>query len=57
VVHVLSGHAQAADGALRCVAAMADTLLLRAQDARARFALEGGGEILVIRLRALEASS
>ena len=50
-VHVLSGHAQASDGADRATAAMGDTLLFSAAMTRARFALDGGGEVLVIRLR------
>lgn len=51
VVHVLSGHTQAGNGSDREAAAMGDTLLLSAAAARARFALDGGGEVLVIRLR------
>jgi uncharacterized protein len=50
-VHVLSGHAQASDAAARTTAAMGDTLLFSATQTRARFALDGGGEVLVIRLR------
>ena len=50
-VHVLSGHAQASDGSEQTAAAMGDTLLLSAATTRARFALDGGGEVLVIRLR------
>ena len=50
-VHVLSGHAQASDSADRATAAMGDTLLFSATQMRARFALDGGGEVLVIRLR------
>lgn len=50
-VHVLSGHTQASDGSDREAAAMGDTLLLCAATVRARFALDGGGEVLVIRLR------
>ena len=50
-VHVLSGHAQASDGTARATAAMGDTLLFSAATTRARFALDGGGEVLVIRLR------
>jgi hypothetical protein len=51
VVHVLSGHTQASDGSDREAAAMGDTLILCATTARERFALDGGGEVLVIRLR------
>lgn len=51
VVHVLSGHTQADNGSDREAAAMGDTLLLSAAAGRARFALDGGGEVLVIRLR------
>lgn len=50
-VHVLSGQAHAANDSDREAAAMGDTLLLSATDGRARFALDGGGEVLVIRLR------
>lgn len=50
-VHVLSGHTQASGDGEREAAAMGDTLLLSATTARARFALDGGGEVLVIRLR------
>ncbi len=50
-VHVLSGHARATDGLHHETAAIGDTLLLCATSARARFALDGGGEVLVIRLR------
>lgn len=49
-VHVLSGQAQASDGSDRATAAMGDTLLFSAASMRARFALDGGGEVLVIRL-------
>lgn len=51
MVHVLSGRAQASDDGDLETAAMGDTLLLDADSARARFALDGGGEVLVIRLR------
>lgn len=54
-VHVLSGHTQASDGSEREAAAMGDTFLLSATMARARFALDGGGEVLVIRLRPVSA--
>ncbi len=50
-VHVLSGQTRAANDSDREAAAMGDTLLLSATTARARFALDGGGEVLVIRLR------
>jgi uncharacterized protein len=50
-VHVLSGTARASDGNDRDTASMGDTLLLDAASTRARFALDGGGEVLVIRLR------
>ncbi len=53
VVHVLSGQTHAANGSHREAAAMGDTLLLGATTARARFALDGGGEVLVMRLRPL----
>lgn len=50
-VHVLSGHAQASNGVDRASAAMGDTLLFSAETTRARFPLDGGGEVLVMRLR------
>ncbi len=52
VVHVLSGRANAADGACTLSAGISDTFLLRADDARMRVALDGAGELLIIRLRA-----
>lgn len=51
VVYVLSGTVRASDGNEREIAAMGDTLLFAASSTRARFALDGGGEVLVIRLR------
>ena len=54
-VHVLSGRTDAADGSDRVAASMGDTLLLTATAGRARFALDGGGEVLVIRLRPVSA--
>lgn len=51
VVHVLSGQALASDDGDRETAAMGDTVLLSADSARARFAVDGGGEVLVMRLR------
>ncbi len=50
-VHVLAGRAHAVDGDHALTAGIADTLLLQADDRRTRFALDGGGEALVIRLR------
>ncbi len=50
-VHVLSGHAQASNDAHRASAAMGDTLLFSAETTRARFPLDGGGEVLVIQLK------
>ncbi len=54
-IHVLAGGAEVADGERRCAIAAADTVLLDADDARARFVLEGGGEALLIRFRARDA--
>lgn len=54
-VHVLSGQTHAANDRDREAAAMGDTLLLSATAGRARFALDGGGEVLVIRLRPVSA--
>ena len=51
VVHVLSGRALAIDAVNRVSASTGDTLVLRATSERARVALDGGGELLVIRLR------
>jgi environmental stress-induced protein Ves len=51
VVHVLSGQARCGDGDTQCAAAMNDTLSLSAEELRRRFALEGGGEVLIGRLR------
>ena len=51
VVHVLSGHARASDERHRQTAAMGDCLCFSAETARGRFALDGGGELLLIRLR------
>lgn len=50
-VHALSGHAHATGDDTRLHAGMGDTLLLPAGDARVRYALGGGGEVLMIRLR------
>lgn len=54
-VHVLSGHARCDYGALRCTAAMADSFFLSANEARRRFAIDGGGEVLIARLRRRDA--
>lgn len=51
VVHILSGRAMAIDAVNRVDASIGDTLVLRAGPERARFALDGGGELLVIRMR------
>ncbi len=50
-VHILAGQTQASHDGGRENAAMGDTLVCFATEVRARFALEGGGEALVIRLR------
>ncbi len=49
VVHVLAGHARLGRTDAS-VLSMGDTACLRADDARARYALEGGGELLLIRI-------
>jgi environmental stress-induced protein Ves len=55
VVHLLAGDARfAADAGLPPLA-MGDTALLAAGDARARYALEGAGEALLIRIDTLRA--
>jgi uncharacterized protein len=51
VVHPLSGHAYASDDNHHQTAAMGDTLLLCAESLRGRYRLDGGGEVLLIRLR------
>jgi hypothetical protein len=51
VVHVLGGRAQATCDGAQADADTGDTLLLGAAGGRVRFALDGGGEILLIRLR------
>ncbi|MEQ1512781.1 MAG: HutD family protein [Lysobacteraceae bacterium] len=53
-VYVLSGHALAIDGMNRISASLGDTFLLSTDSERARYALDGGGELLVIRLRRKE---
>ena len=51
-VHLLAGQARFADTSGLPELAMADTALLVAQgDARERFVLDGGGEVLVVRLQ------
>jgi uncharacterized protein len=50
-VHLLAGRVQAGDSDLSVEAHIGDTLLLRADNTRARIAIDGGGEILVMRLR------
>jgi environmental stress-induced protein Ves len=51
VVHVLSGHAHCSDGERQHTATMSDSLLLSTDTARRRFVLDGGGEVLIARLR------
>jgi uncharacterized protein len=50
-VHILSGRVLAIDAVNRVDASMGDTVMFCATSERARFALDGGGELLVIRLR------
>lgn len=50
VVHVLAGHARLAGGTDGPVLSMGDTAILRAGELRTRHALEGGGELLLIRI-------
>lgn len=50
LVHVLAGHAHLGDGDTRTFLAAGDTACLGAADARARHALEGGGELFLVRL-------
>jgi environmental stress-induced protein Ves len=50
-LHVLAGHARMQDGDATIAAAQGDTvLLLGGADARRRYPLDGGGELLVIRI-------
>jgi hypothetical protein len=51
VVHVLAGHAQCSGEDARERIGAADSLLLSANAQRRRFAIDGGGELLLIRLR------
>jgi environmental stress-induced protein Ves len=51
VAHVLAGHAQCSGEHARVRLAAADSLLLSANAQRLRFAIDGGGELLLIRLR------
>lgn len=53
-VHVLSGRALAIDRVNRISALLGDTFLLSTGSERARYALDGGGELLIIRLRRKE---
>jgi uncharacterized protein len=50
-LHVLAGYAQAGDDDALADARIGDTLLLRAGNTRARVAIDGGGEVLVMRMR------
>jgi environmental stress-induced protein Ves len=50
-VHVLAGHAQCSSEDARERLHAADSLLLSANAQRRRFAIDGGGEVLLIRLR------
>jgi hypothetical protein len=51
-VHLLAGQARFADASGLPDLATADTALLVAQhDARERFVLDGGGEVLLVRLQ------
>jgi environmental stress-induced protein Ves len=54
VVHLLAGDARFATDAGLPPLAMGDTALLAAGDARARYALEGAGEALLIRIDPIE---
>ena len=50
VVHLLAGQARFADASGLPALAMADTALLAGQSTRQRHVIDGGGEVLVIRL-------
>jgi len=50
VVHVLAGQARISGGTDAPMLSMGDTAILRAGEVRTRHALEGGGELLLIRI-------
>jgi len=50
-VHVLAGHARFADDSTLGQLALGDTAVLESAGARRRFVLDGGGEVLLIRIR------
>lgn len=50
LVHVLAGHAHVGDGEARVLLSAGDSACLGASEARTRHALEGGGEIYLVRL-------
>jgi len=51
VVHLLAGRAHCADADTQTELTQADSLLLSSGEGRRRFAIDGGGEVLLIRLR------
>lgn len=50
VVHVLAGHARFADDSGLAPMQAADTAILSASEQRLRYVLDGGGEVLIIRI-------
>ena len=50
LLHVLAGHAYVGDGEARILLSAGDTACLGASDGRTRHALDGGGEIYLVRL-------
>ena len=56
VVYALAGHAMVGDGERRLHLAAGDSALIAAHAARLRCMIEGGGEILLARLRPVDAS-
>lgn len=56
VVHLLGGQARFADGSGLGEVNLGDTAILQPGDTRQRFVLDGGGEVLLVRTRLIEAS-
>ena len=53
-VHVLAGQARFADESGLGGVQMGDTAILVAADARTRYVLDGGGEVLLVRVRPVD---
>ncbi|HUH89247.1 MAG TPA: HutD family protein, partial [Lysobacter sp.] len=50
-VHVIAGHARFADDSGLAALQMGDTAILGAPEQRLRHVIEGGGEVLLVRIR------